>query len=84
MLSVRLDPEQEAALRAEAAAAGATLSQYIRDLLIRRNDANSGTVDYRLYPVSSTGTPGGLALEAVNGMLVPKTLHPYVSSLTPR
>jgi hypothetical protein len=84
MVSVRLDPDEEAALRAEAAAAGENLSQYIRSLLIRRNDADSGTVDYHLYPVSYTGTPGSLALEAINGKLMPKTSQPYVSSLIPR
>ena len=85
MISVRLDPEEEAALKAEAAEHGETLSQYIRSLLIRRNgSADTGAVDYRSYPVNSTGTPANLALEADNGMLVPKTTQPYVSSLTPR
>jgi hypothetical protein len=84
MVSIRLSPEEEATLKAEAAAAGETLSQYVRDLLIRHKDADSEAVDYRLYPVSSTGTAGSLALEAVDGSLVPKTAQPYVSPLTPR
>lgn len=85
MVSVRLDPEEEAALKAEAAEHGETLSQYIRNLLVRRNSSvNTGAVDFRSYPTSSTGTPGNLALEAANGMLVSKTAQPYVSSLTPR
>lgn len=85
MVSVRLDAEEEAALKTEAAEVGETLSQYIRNLLIRRNvGTGSPAVDYRSYPVSSTGTPGSLAIEAEHGVLVPKTAHPYVSSLTPR
>ena len=85
MVSVRLDPEEEAALKAEATEHGETLSQYIRNLLVRRNSsADAGVVDYRSYPVSSTGTAGNLAIEAADGALVSKTAQPYVSSLTPR
>jgi hypothetical protein len=85
MVSVRLDPDEEAALKAEAAQHGETLSQYVRNLLVRRDSsARLGVVDYRSYPVSSTGTPANLALEAENGMLIPRTAQPYVSSLTPR
>lgn len=84
MVSVRLAPEEEAALKAEATASGESLSQYIRDVLLRRNDSEGGTADFRLYPVSSTGTVGGLALEAVDGVLVPRTTQPYVSTLMPR
>ena len=84
MVSVRLAPEEEAALKAEAASNGETLSQYIRDVLLRRNAPEAGAADFRLYPVSSTGTAGGLALEATDGALVPKTTQPYVSALMPR
>jgi len=85
MVSVRLAPEEEAALKAEAAASGETLSQYIRDVLLQRSSAaRAGAADFRLYPVSSTVTAGGLALEAVDGAVVPKTTQPYVSTLIPR
>jgi hypothetical protein len=84
MVSVRLAPEEEAALKAQAAENGESLSQYIRDLLLQRASTDSGAADFRLYPVSSTGTAGGLALEAVDGTLVPRTTQPYVSALTPR
>jgi hypothetical protein len=83
MVSVRLAPEEEEALKAEAAAHGETLSQYIRDVLLRRNAADTDTADFRLYPVSSTVAAGGLAIEAVSGTLVSKTTLPYVS-LEPR
>ena len=83
MVSVRLAPEEEAALKAEAAANGETLSQYIRDVLLRRNEAQSEAVDFRVYSVSSTATVGALALEAVDGALVPRTSQPYVSALMP-
>lgn len=84
MVSVRLAPEEEATLKAEAVAVGESLSQYIRDVLLRRNDAGAGAADFRLFPASSTGTAGGLALEAVDGVLVPKTTQPYVSDVMPR
>jgi hypothetical protein len=83
MVSVRLAPEEEAALKAEAAANGETLSQYIRDVLLRRSDLETDATDFRLYSVSSTGNAGSLALEAVDGELVSRTTHPYVSTLTP-
>lgn len=83
MVSVRLAPEEEAALKEEAAASGETLSQYIRDVLLRRSGAAAGAVDFRLYPVSSTVATGGLAIEAVDGALVPRTTQPYVSPLVP-
>jgi hypothetical protein len=84
MVSVRLSPEEESLLKVEAAASGETLSQYIRDVLLRRRDAAAVAVDFRLYPVSSTAAASGLAIEAIDGMLVPKTTQPYVSKLTPR
>jgi hypothetical protein len=34
-------------------------------------------------PVSSTVAAGGLAIEAADGALVPKTTQPYVSPLVP-
>lgn len=83
MVSVRLAPEEEAALKAEAASSGETLSQYIRDVLLRRIDSETEATDFRLYSVSSTGTVGSLALEAVDGELVSRTTHPYVSTLMP-
>jgi Family of unknown function (DUF6290) len=83
MVSVRLAPEEEAALKAEAAASGESLSQYIREVLLRRTDTETAAADFRLYPVSSTGTAGGLVLEAVDGALVPRTTQPYVSKLMP-
>jgi hypothetical protein len=83
MVSVRLAPEEEAALKEEAAASGETLSQYIRDVLLRRSDAAADSADFRLYPVSSTVAAGGLAIEAADGALVPKTTQPYVSPLMP-
>jgi len=79
MVSVRLDPDEELALKAEAAEHGQTLSQYIRSLLVRRKDVEDEGVDYHAYPVSTTGT-GQLALEATqDGLVVPKTSQPYVS-----
>jgi aspartokinase len=83
MVSVRLAPEEEAALKEEAAASGETLSQYIRDVLLRRSGAAADSADFRLYPVSSTVAAGGLAIEAADGALVPKTTQPYVSPLVP-
>jgi hypothetical protein len=83
MVSVRLSPEEESLLKVEAAASGETLSHYIRDVLLHRRGAAAGSADYRLYPVSSTAAASGLAIEAVNGVLVPKTTQPYVSNLTP-
>jgi Mobilization protein NikA len=83
MVSVRLAPEEEAALKDEAAANGETLSEYIRGLLLRRSDAVAGAVDFRLYPVSSTVAAAGLAIEAADGALVPRTTQPYVSTLVP-
>lgn len=84
MVSVRLSPEEESLLKVEAAASGETLSQYIRDVLLKRRAAAAGSADFRLYPVSSTVAASGLAIEASGGALVPKTTEPYVSNLTPR
>jgi hypothetical protein len=84
MVSVRLAPDEEAALKAEAAAEGETLSQFIRNVLLRRREATSRTFGPFPYPpVSSTAVAGGLAVEAQDGQLVPRTMQPYVSYLPP-
>jgi hypothetical protein len=83
MISVRLAPEEQEVLRAEAAANGETLSQFIRDVLLRRSDALRGTADLRLYPASTTTTTSGLAFEAHDGQIVPRTTLPYVTTIFP-
>jgi hypothetical protein len=83
MVSVRLAPEEQEALRAEAAANGESLSQFIRDVLLRRGDALRGTADVRLYPASTTTTASGLAFEAQDGQIVPRTTQPYVTTIVP-
>jgi hypothetical protein len=80
MVSVRLSREEEEELRAEANENGESLSQFIRDVLRRRSEGLHGTADVRLYPVSSSVVAGGLALEAENGSLVPRTSQPYVTT----
>ena len=81
MVSVRLSREEEAELRAEAIESGESLSQFIREVLRRRSEGQHGTADVRLYPVSASVVAGGLALEAENGSLVPRTSQPYVTTL---
>ena len=83
MVSVRLAPEEQEALRAEANANGESLSQFIRDVLLHRSEASGGTADVRLYPVSSTTTTSGLAFEAQDGQIVPRTTYPYVTTVVP-
>jgi hypothetical protein len=83
MVSVRLAPEEQEALRAEAAENGESLSQFIREVLLRRGDALRGTADVSLYPSSATMTASGLAFEAQDGEVVPRTTHPYVTSVVP-
>ena len=83
MVSVRLAPEEQEALRAEAAANGESLSQFIRDVLLRRGDAQHGTADVRLYPASTTVTTSGLAFEVQDGQVVPRTTQPYVTTIVP-
>lgn len=79
MISVRLSREEEEALRAEANENGESLSQFIRDVLRQRSEARRGTADVRLYPVSNSVVAGGLAFEAEDGSLLPRTSRPYVS-----
>jgi hypothetical protein len=81
MVSIRLAPEEQAALRAEASERGQTLSTFIRDRLLRPGVASSSTADVSLYPASSTAVASGLAIESQDGQLVPRTSHPYVSTL---
>lgn len=83
MVSVRLSPEEEVALKTEAAQQGETLSQFIRDVLLRRAHAAVGVADVRLYPTSSTVVTVGMALEAEEGRVVPRTPQTYVSPLLP-
>lgn len=80
MVSVRLTREEEEALRAEADEKGESLSQYIRDVLHHRSEGLRGTADVRLYPVSNSVVAGGLAFEAQDGSLVPRTSQPYVTT----
>lgn len=80
MVSVRLSREEEEALRAEADEQGESLSQFIRDVLRRRTEGlRSGTADLRLYSGSSTIVEGGMAFEARDGTLVPRTVQPYIT-----
>lgn len=79
MVSVRLAPEEQEALKAEATESGESLSQFIRSTLLRRT--SPAAADVRLYPVSATVVSGGLAIEARDGQLVPKTTRPYVAVL---
>ena|ERR1700691_2634479 len=80
MVSVRLSREEEEELRAEADESGESLSQFIRDVLRRRSERLHGTADVGLYPVSTSVVAGGLALEAENGSLVPRTSQPQVTT----
>jgi len=81
MVSVRLAPDEQQALRAEAAESGESLSQFIRSALLKRSNPTPSVADLRLYPVSSTVVSGGLAIEARDGQLVPNTIRPYVALL---
>jgi hypothetical protein len=81
MVSVRLAPEEQEALRAEAAQSGASLSQFIRSTLLREIHSTATAGDLLLYPVSTTVVSGGLAIEARDGQLVPSTTRPYVTLL---
>lgn len=83
MVSVRLAPEEQEALRAEAAEHGESLSQFIRGVLLRRSDELHGTADVGLYPTSTTTTASGLAFEAQDSHIVPRTIHPYVTTIVP-
>jgi hypothetical protein len=83
MVSVRLAPEEQEVLRAEANEKGESLSQYIRDVLLQRTGSAQAAVDVRLYPASTTSVTGGLAIEAQDGHLVPKTTQPYVVPVVP-
>lgn len=79
MVSVRLSREEEEELRAEANEHGESLSQFIRGVLRRRSDADHGAADISLYPATTTVVGSGVALEADDGMLVPRTSRPYVT-----
>jgi hypothetical protein len=81
MVSVRLAPEEQEALKTEAAESGETLSQFIRSTLLKRTHSAPSAADLRLYPVSTTVVSGGLAIEAREGQLVPITNRPYVTLL---
>ena len=81
MVSIRLAPAEQEALKAEASEHGESLSQFIRELLLRRGHARGGVADVRLYPTSSTAVASGLAIESEDGKLVPRTAHPYVSTI---
>jgi hypothetical protein len=78
MVSVRLSREEEEQLRAEAAKHGQSLSQFIRDVLRSRGGDDSGVADVTLYPTTATVVGGGLALEADDGVLAPRTSRPHV------
>jgi hypothetical protein len=81
MVSVRLSREEEEALRAEADEQGESLSQFIRDVLRRRGEGlRGGTADLHLYSGTSTTVEGGMAFEAKDGTLVPRTVQPYVTT----
>lgn len=79
MISVRLSPEVEEALKLEAARSGTTLSQLIRNRLNARDLADRSAADLKVFPLTTTVAISGLALEASDGKLLPKTLHPYVT-----
>jgi Family of unknown function (DUF6290) len=82
MVSVRLSRGEEENLKRDAEARGLTLSQYIRSVLLRRDEPEQA-FDYRLYAASTTAVTGGLAIEAAGGSFVPKTTTgPYVSAVT--
>lgn len=80
MVSVRLSREEEEQLRAEASEHGESLSQFIRGVLSRRTEASPGAADVTLYPTTSTVVGGGLALEADDGVLTPRTSRPHVTT----
>lgn len=84
MVSVRFAPEEEEALRAEASEKGESLSQYVRAAVLRRSGSASRAADVRLYPNSTTSVSGGLAIEARDGQLVPRTSQPYVTVVMPK
>jgi hypothetical protein len=80
MVSLRLSREEEVALRAEADEQGESLSQFIREVLRRRAEGlRGGTADLRLYSTAYTAVEGGMAFEAKDGTLVPRTVQPYIA-----
>lgn len=82
MVSVRLAPDEEAVLKAEAAERGQTLSQYLRDVLLQQAEAATGVVDLRQFASTTTAVAGGLSFEAEDGQLVPRMAHGYITPIT--
>lgn len=78
--SVRLSREEEEQLRVEAAKQGQSLSQFIREVLRNRGGDDSGVADVTLYSTTATVVGGGLALEADDGVLAPRTSRPHVTT----
>jgi hypothetical protein len=83
MVSIRLSPAEQEQLRAEASEQGESLSQFIRNVVLRRNDAPHHVADVSLYPTSGTAVTGGLSLEAHDGELLPRTPRVYFTPTTP-
>lgn len=80
MVSVRLSREEEEQLCVEAAKQGQSLSQFIREVLRNRGGDDSGVADVTLYSTTATVVGGGLALEANDGVLAPRTSRPHVTT----
>lgn len=83
MVSIRLAPDEESALKAEAAERGQTLSQYLREVLLQHSAPTGGAVDIRNFASSTTAVASGLSFEVEDGQLVPRTAQAYVSPLVP-
>lgn len=80
MVSVRLSRKDEEALRSEAQKSGESLSQYIRSILLGRNDPQPKATETTLYPVSNSLVASGLAFESQDDTFVPRTSTPYITT----
>lgn len=76
MLSIRLDPAEQAALRNEAARRGETVSQYVRDAALRRVKPPRA-VDVNTLANPITAVVGSPALVLEDGHLLPSSTTPF-------
>ncbi len=83
MVSIRLAPEEQEALKAAASENGVSLSQFVRRLLLQRSDPH-GSVTVESPGTTTTAVGVGFAIEERNGQLLPSSATPYVSNLTPQ
>jgi hexokinase len=78
MLSVRLGQEEQDKVRSKAESRGESVSQFIREAVLEKC-APSVSVPFASYPTSVTATTSGFAMEAHDGVLVPKAIGAYVA-----